>query len=296
MKKKNGFLAVSIIFSFFVVFLMLIAINLTSYAQNRILLNQIKKDIKSEAELKFDKIEIAKTCDPSTEECPICVKATELHVDPSDSTKTYGRLYEYGTGLEPGYAFDCDVNGDGIYSSNTERFYYISDLYTHTDDSTDYYNESIAVLIYYKNVATSIKYNPDNLVSHGGAIGIRDSLPNDWNNITLYSNPRNLTDKDGTIQYSDFYYNSGSRILTYQELFKNCSIFENISFNNCNFLLENKENYWLETIDKISNDSSSDYGYYVNTRATNPYVGTTGYYASYGVRPVIEVPIADIEV
>lgn len=43
---KKGFIAVSIIFSFFIVFLLLLTINLTAYAQNRILLNQVKKDIK----------------------------------------------------------------------------------------------------------------------------------------------------------------------------------------------------------------------------------------------------------
>lgn len=46
LKNKNGFIATSIIFSFFIVFLMLLVINLTSYAQNRILMNQVKKDIK----------------------------------------------------------------------------------------------------------------------------------------------------------------------------------------------------------------------------------------------------------
>lgn len=48
MKNKKGFIAISVIFSFFIVFLMLITLNLTSYAQNRILMNQIKIDIKNE--------------------------------------------------------------------------------------------------------------------------------------------------------------------------------------------------------------------------------------------------------
>jgi hypothetical protein len=53
MKNKNGFIATSIIFSFFIVFLLIITINLTAYAQNRILMNQIKKDIKNEITLKY---------------------------------------------------------------------------------------------------------------------------------------------------------------------------------------------------------------------------------------------------
>lgn len=47
MKNKKGFIAISVIFSFFIVFLMLMMLILTSYAQNRILMNQVKKDIKS---------------------------------------------------------------------------------------------------------------------------------------------------------------------------------------------------------------------------------------------------------
>ncbi len=46
MKNKKGFIAISIIYSFFIVFLMLLTINMTSYAQNRILLGQVKKDMK----------------------------------------------------------------------------------------------------------------------------------------------------------------------------------------------------------------------------------------------------------
>jgi hypothetical protein len=53
MKNKKGFIATSIIFSFFIVFLLIITINLTAYAQNRILMNQIKKDIKNEITLKY---------------------------------------------------------------------------------------------------------------------------------------------------------------------------------------------------------------------------------------------------
>lgn len=51
MKNKKGFLAISVIFSFFIVFLMLITLILASYAQNRILMNQVKKDIKNNLNL-----------------------------------------------------------------------------------------------------------------------------------------------------------------------------------------------------------------------------------------------------
>ena len=43
------------------------------------------------------------------------------------STITYGKLGTQGI-LSSGDAFDCDVNGDGIYDATTERFYYVTDL------------------------------------------------------------------------------------------------------------------------------------------------------------------------
>ena len=47
MKNNKGFIAISIIFSFFIVFLMLITLVISTYGQNRILMNQVKKDIKA---------------------------------------------------------------------------------------------------------------------------------------------------------------------------------------------------------------------------------------------------------
>ena len=89
---------------------------------------------------------------------PICQRATVLHqeecfgnycaglgykTDGSMQTKmiSYGSLGETGK-LSSGDAFDCDVDGDGVYDSATERFYYVTDM----DNDT-------AVLIYYNNVS-----------------------------------------------------------------------------------------------------------------------------------------------
>ena len=85
----------------------------------------------------------------------VCKKATTLHKEKCEQTNnTYfcsaagltGQIMIYGTissgNLKSGDAFDCDVNGDGTYDENTERFYYVTDM----DDNT-------AVLIYYNNVS-----------------------------------------------------------------------------------------------------------------------------------------------
>ena len=56
MKNNKGFISTSVIFAFFITFLMLLVIIITSYAQNRILMNQVKKDIKSKLVIKYDHI------------------------------------------------------------------------------------------------------------------------------------------------------------------------------------------------------------------------------------------------
>ena len=48
MKNKKGFIATSLIYSFFLVFLMLMVTILTSSVSNRVLVGRIKDDIRSE--------------------------------------------------------------------------------------------------------------------------------------------------------------------------------------------------------------------------------------------------------
>ena len=66
------------------------------------------------------------------------------------STITYGNLGTAGV-LTTGDAFDCDVNGDGVYDSTKERFYYVSDYY---NTSTKSFDSNYATLIYYNNVSS----------------------------------------------------------------------------------------------------------------------------------------------
>lgn len=88
-------------------------------------------------------IQSGPTCNTTTStkytaQTPICRRASSLHTETCTRT-AYGCYEKYGTGgsiqygncgiageLNPGDAFDCDVNGDGTYDANTERFYYIS--------------------------------------------------------------------------------------------------------------------------------------------------------------------------
>ena len=124
----------------------------------------------------------------------VCKRATKLHTEECEQTdNTYycsgagltGKTITYGTipgkELKSGDAFDCDVNGDGTYDENTERFYYVTDM-----------NDSTAVLIYYNNVSkgkpsnsTTYVYDASRENFHGPRTAI-EQLPstNEWRNVS----------------------------------------------------------------------------------------------------------------
>lgn len=117
------------------------------------------------------------------------------------STITYGSL---GTPniLSSGDAFDCDVNGDGIYDSNTERFYYVTNMEN---------NSNIAVLIYYNNVSAGIpnneKYYPYDISKenwHGPRTAI-EQLPttSQWSNVSLSNTERKIVNEYNTTSTKD---------------------------------------------------------------------------------------------
>jgi len=203
-----------------------------------------------------------------------CIRATELHKEQCTQNNLgyycsfepgyTGKEIEYGglgsgDELVSGDAFDCDVNGDGTYDQETERFYYVSDLYIGNNNETNEleFDSDYAVLIYYNN--TSIDGNgnivPDNTSSslisydstqgsgvnenwHGPLTAI-NNLPtiNDWSNVSLSSTSRGITTEIGTTSTSggtlpqSFSYTKtiagktvplAARLLTYQEVATAC--------------------------------------------------------------------------
>ena len=179
---------------------------------------------------------------------PICKRATVLH---NDGTNTYGNLGTQGT-LTSGDAFDCDVNGDGVYDPNVERFYYVSGK--DGDSSSNY-----ATLIYYNNVSGGVP-DSDKRVEHssGGYIGPTIAMlelptTTQWKNVKLSNTTRNITDENGTVRVNDFSYAGyAARLLTYQEVYSGCydgskNLTDNQSLlSKCMYLTENKGSYWLE--------------------------------------------------
>ena len=230
------------------------------------------------------------------------------------STITYGNLGTNGT-LSSGDAFDCDLNGDGEYDSETERFYYVSDYY---NTNTKSFETNTAVLIYYNNTNAGV---PDSAKTYSyyssasnfyGPTSALESLPtiSMWSNVSLKNTSRTIlnetgedTTKGGTLPSSFSYAGYAARLITSQEINKACnsSIGNNVvgELDTCNYLLENtgyavslgtrRSGYWIES--PVS--SQSTHGWMVGCMGRNVYTS----YVTNGnpVRPVIEVSKKNIE-
>ena len=253
----------------------------------------------------------------------VCKRAIKLHTEKcaqthntyycsgaglTGKTITYGSLGTKGT-LKSGDAFDCDVNGDGTYDENTERFYYVTDM----DDST-------AVLIYYNNVSngkssnsTTYAYDASGENWHGPRTAIEE-LPStsEWRNVSLISNVRNIvtengtkTTTGGTLPDSFSYAGKAARLLTIQEVRKATGIngiptLKTGELDNFNYLLENTKysnasianwGYWLEN----PHSGNSDRAWYVLGGGRYVYDYAVSYAEVHGVRPAIEVLKSNIE-
>ena len=257
----------------------------------------------------------------------MCKRATVLHKEICTNTDAtgycqadgyslnseieYGSLGTKGT-LSSGDAFDCDVNGDGTYDPDTERFYYVSDLTNGitTDGNT-------AVLIYYNNVSAGIPsnstiygYDSTNENWHGPQTAVQQLPTTSQWKTTLTNTKRQITTEMGTTStqggtLSEFSYDGyAARLLTAQEVNAGCG-FTVGSYKTgelstkCKYLIENT---------KYSNSSNGTYGEWLETprAADYSYVwyasgGTRYVYnnnantsSAYGVRPAIEVQKSNI--
>ena len=249
---------------------------------------------------------------------PICKRATTLHTETCKNTDntlhcqadgytngqtiTYGSLGKKGV-LTVGDAFDCDVNGDGEYNANTERFYYVSDV-----------NNTTAALIFYSGVSggdanntAAYPYNSNTTSYLGPQSSTLQQLPTTekWSNVSLKNTTRNIYDENGTKKVSNYSYKGyAARFLTYQELNRAC--YDKTTLitkagglsTNCKFLLENtiystpsySTGYWLESVSAISTVLQWDI-YGISRSSAND----DGYYAMRGVRPAIDVAKSRID-
>ena len=263
----------------------------------------------------------------------ICKRATTLHTEECTQTDTtyycsgagytesgskgtttitYGNLGTSGT-LTTGDAFDCDVNGDGVYDPNTERFYYVSDYY---NTSTKAFEDDTAVLIYYNNVNAGnpsknslYAYDSSGENWHGPRTAIKQ-LPttSQWRNVRLKNDIRSITTNtggnitNGGMTPSNFSYTGyAARILSNHDiesfyginppptlgiLDNNSYLLENTSFSSSSI---KGAYYWMENPYEISSNMAITV-YFLDRR-----VGVNNVSNSSGVRPVIEVSKTNIE-
>lgn len=255
----------------------------------------------------------------------LCKRATTLHKEICANTDTswfcqadgysigseieYGSLGTKGT-LTSGDAFDCDVNGDGTYDSETERFYYVSDA---TNGITT--DSNTAVLIYYSNVSSGIAsksttyaYDESNENWHGPVTAIKQ-LPTTSQWKTRLTNTKrqittetNATSTSGGVLPTDFSYEGyAARLLTAQEVNTGCGFtigygnFGEIStsckymYENTSYTNANTSNIWyLES--PYNSDSINVWSISSTTRDGNPSDSNI----LGGVRPAIEVQKSNI--
>ena len=261
----------------------------------------------------------------------LCKRATTLHTETctnEDATEycqadgyalndtiTYGNLGTTGT-LASGDAFDCDVNGDGVYDSTTERFYYVSDM---TNGVTQ--DSNTAVLIYYNNVSGGVASNSTAYAydssrnNNNGPVTALVQLPTieQWKNVSLTNTTRTITNESGgnttsagNLPTAFSYEGYAARLLTYQEVYNGCydgttAITSTRGLSSkCKFLMENT---------KYSNSTLATYGPWLETPnasySFNAWVvygygrlvtyDAVNFASSLGVRPAIEVAKSRID-
>ena len=265
----------------------------------------------------------------------ICKRATTLHTEQCSQTSktlycsasgyqvggskntttiTYGNFGTDNTSLNGGDAFTCDVNGDGIYNEETERFYYVSDYY---NTQTKSFETDTGVLVYYNNVSAGVPNNTDIFTYDDtdnlhGPRSATQQLPttNQWSNVSLKNTERAILNyQNGNTAGSEqlpsnySYLGHSARLLTQQEI--NSSVgkaitsfgeqtagldllaphyFENTRYSNNNL----NASWWLEG----TTVGATTHAIRIMTTISTQY--GNGIYSisvenSLGVRPAIEV-------
>lgn len=216
----------------------------------------------------------------------VCREATELHVEICETTGTggcaasgggyargdeitFGTLVD-GDSPKGGDAYDCDVNDDGIYDPETERFYYL-----HTKPGKK------AVLLHYASHGdTDVKYD----VAQSEQLPSADA----WSNPNLKSFDNGKTSRFPTI--SDLSVGCGGITVTSDNSLLNCKFtLEDTSYVSATDAAgkARRSTYWVQT------EGTKYYRVHKNSRKVdNPTSDSTKVSVAH---PVIEVYLKDIQ-
>ena len=206
----------------------------------------------------------------------VCKIATELHEEACNQTDsngckgtsfpnntiTYGSLVN-NTTLTAGNAFNCDIDYDGAFDEETERFYYFG-----TENGN-------AKFVYYKSMQETSAIYTDAL-----ALLPTSSDPG-WDNPNL-------------VTFSGDYNGSVARFMTYPEALALCdNATSNLGINGrCLYLLEKSAFANTTITDGIWLEKQPSYNNRIQTRSRGLTHGNT---TSNAPRPTIEVPVEYVE-
>ena len=268
----------------------------------------------------------------------VCRRATTLHTETCSGrcsvavgvTTTYGSLGTVGE-YNTGDAYDCDVNGDGVYNAQNERFYYIKS------------DGNYSILLYYSNVRNNgtpslfgnMSYDEyldgysTYIRTYNGPLGATGKITtanthystplpstSKWSNVRLRSTTRAIKGPNGetsigghTLPTAFSYNGLAARLLTYQEFNSVCG-----GEKNCTFAVENTS-FGMELNDYDDNDGTGvslgngNGGWWLETPSTVDTAYVVTYWSGatyispstndldfgYGFRPAIEVPSNKVE-
>ena len=190
------------------------------------------------------------------------------------STIEYGYLISDSSPVSAGAAYDCDVNYDGTYDEETERFYYFG-----TENGN-------AKLIYYKNMANNAS------VAYNDAIALLPNYELDANNPTVpvWDNPNLVTYTSGD------YAGKAARFMTYPEisdgLYTGGNNHITPSDSESTYLFEQSNFATANATDGIWLEKQPNYNNRIQTRSRQLTHGSTSANAA---RPTIEVPTGYME-
>ena len=193
------------------------------------------------------------TVQVSASDTPLCIIAKELHTQDCENNSfcayenssgkvTYGQIGD-GSSIKLGDAYDCDVNGDGTYDAEKERFYYV----TKNSSNNAVLMASFATSGGQYTKSDEVMWGTQQNGPNDGPVTARDNLPttSQWPNVSLETEKLDITDLSNNTVIADFSYSGfAARLLTANELQSACGFTAGSNTvgevsNKCRFMLEN---------------------------------------------------------
>lgn len=200
-----------------------------------------------------------------------------------NNTLNYGYLITDSSAVTAGAAYDCDVDYDGTYDPDTERFYYFGTA------------NGNAKLIYYKNMSNNAS------VPYADALALLPNYELDANNpsVPVWDNPNLVQHTSGD------YAGKAARFMTYPEISSGLysgsnnhitpSDSESIYlFEQSNFTVTTRtDGIWLEQ--QTDGQGNVTYVNRIQTNSRTLTHGAVGATSANAARPTIDVPTQYIE-